>query len=79
MKGGFYHLYANIWKHMQSLGLHVRYNKELEFPLHLRTLSIFVPPQNVEELFDPLTDLIKNVYSEEVNDFLKCSEDTCIG
>lgn len=56
---------------MQSLGLHLRYNKELESPLHLRTSSVFVPPQNVEELFDLLTDLIKNVDSEEVNDFLK--------
>lgn len=64
---------------MQSLGLHLRYNKELESPLHLRTSSVFVPPQNVEELFDLLTDLIKNVDSEEVNDFLKYFEDTCIG
>lgn len=64
---------------MQSLGLHLSYNKELESPLHLRTSSVFVPPQNVEELFDLLTDLIKNVDSEEVNDFLKYFEDTCIG
>lgn len=81
IKGCFYHLCANIWKHIQSLGLQMRYNEEPEFALHLRMLSAlaFVPPQNVEDGFDALTDFIRNIYNNEIDDLLEYFEDTYIG
>lgn len=64
IKGFFYHLRANIWKHVQSLGLRVRCNEEPEFSHHLKVLPRLacVSPQNFE--FDALADLIKNLYND---------------
>ena len=54
VKGCFFHLSSNIWKHIQSAGLQERYNKEQEFVLHLRILAAFtfVPENNVIQYFN---------------------------
>ena len=41
IKGCFFHLSSNIWKHIQSAGLQERYNEDQEFALHLRMLATF--------------------------------------
>ena len=43
VKGCFFHLCSNIWKHVQNHGLAQRYNHEEEFALHLRMISARFP------------------------------------
>ena len=81
MKGCFIHLYSNIWKHVQNLGLAQRYNHEEEFTLHLRmrfTLA-FLPPEDVIEGSEELSDTIRGLYNDTVDDLLQYFEDTYIG
>jgi len=54
VKGCFYHLCANIWKHIQVSGLQQRYQEEEEFSLQLRMLAAlaFVPEHRLVEYFD---------------------------
>ena len=80
-KGWFYHLSANIWKHVQSLGMQDRYNDEQEFALHLRMISAvaFLPPNDVINGFDDLCVEIRNLYNGDVDDLLEYFEDTYIG
>ena len=39
IKGCFFHLSSNIWKHIQSAGLQERYIEDPDFTLHLRMLA----------------------------------------
>ena len=49
VKGCFFQLCSNVWKHVQNAGLQVRYVEEPEFALQLRMLTAlaFLPPQDV--------------------------------
>lgn len=53
VKGCFYHLSANIWKHIQAAGLQERYNNEPGLAIHLRMVAAlaFVPEDNVIQYF----------------------------
>ena len=67
VQGCFYHLFANIWKHTQHLGLSQRYNQEEEFALHIiRMLPAlaFLPAGDVIEGFEELADTIRVLYND---------------
>ena len=80
-KGCFYHLCSNVWKRIQHLGLQQRYNDDQEFSLHLRMLCdlAFLPPDDVVQGFEDLTDHIRINYQGEVENLLEYFEDTFIG
>ena len=80
-KGCFFHLCSNIWKHVQNLGLAQRYNHEEEFTLHLRMISAlaFLPPEDVIDGFEELSDTIRELYNDTVDGLLQYFEDTYIG
>jgi hypothetical protein len=81
IKGCFFHLSSNIWKHIQAAGLQERYRTNEEFALHLRMIAAlaFVPPDDLVEFFDELCDTIRGTYNEEVDVILDYFEDTYIG
>ena len=58
----FYHLSANIWKHIQEYGLKERYIKDQVFSIHIRMVAAiaFIPPNDVIAAFDELCDVIRN-------------------
>ena len=43
VKGCFFRLCSNVWKHVQNVGLQVRYVEEPEFALRLRMLTALTP------------------------------------
>ena len=59
----FFHLCSNIWKHVKNLGLAQRYNHEEEFALPLRMISAlaFLPPEDVIDGFEELSDTIREL------------------
>lgn len=77
----FFHLSSNIWKHIQNLGLALRYNQDEEFGLHLRMVSAlaFLPPGDVIDGFEELSDNIQELYGDAVGGLLEYFEDTYIG
>ena len=82
VQGCFYHLFANIWKHTQHLGLSQRYNQEEEFALHIiRMLPAlaFLPAGDVIEGFEELVDTIRVLYDHVGDDLLQYFKDTYIG
>ena len=81
LSGCFFHLCSNIWKKIQSLGLQVQYNNDQEFALHLRMIPAlaFIPPNDVVDAFERLTDLIRNQYGDATDGVLDYFEDTYIG
>ena len=81
VKGCFYHLSSNIWKHIQNLGLQQRYNDDQEFAVNLRMLCAlaFLPPAHVIQGFDDLADHIRQNYNQDVDELLDYFEDTYIG
>ena len=56
VKGCFFHLCSNIWKHVQNIGLKVRYWEEPEFALQLQMLTAltFLPPKDVVRGFSAI-------------------------
>ena len=67
VKGCFFHLCSNIWKHIQNLGLSIHYKDDEEFALHLRMISAlaFLPPADVGVefvIFYPYLIRIKTKY-----------------
>ena len=81
IKGCFFHLSSNIWKHIQSAGLQERYNEDPEFALHLRMLAAlaFVPENNVIQYFNQLCDSIQQVYADDCVEILDYFENHYIG
>ena len=49
VKGCFFHICSNVWKHVQNAGLQIRYAEEPGSALQLRMLTAlaFLPPQDV--------------------------------
>lgn len=81
IKGCFYHLSSNVWKHIQQFGYQQRYNDDQEFALHTRMICAvaFLPPDDVVEGFEQLADLIRETYDNQMDDILEYFEDTYIG
>lgn len=81
IKGCFYHLCSNVWKHIQNLGMQVRYTQDQEFALHLRMICAlaFLPPNDVINGFDDLSNEIRNTFNGDADDLLEYFEDTYIG
>ena len=81
VNGCFYHLPANIWKHIQSACLQQRCINDQPFALHLRMFAVlaFVPVRSVIEYCDLLCDNIYQIYVGECDEILEYFEDTFIG
>ena len=81
LKGCFYHLSSNMWKHIQNLGLQNHYQDDENFVLWLRILSAvtFVPPNDVIRYFELLIDKIRNNFNDECDYLIDYFEDTYIG
>ena len=77
MHGCFYYLCSNMWKRIQQSGLQERYINDPEFALHLRMISAlaFVPPNDVQNLFDQLAALIRKQYGNGADGVLDYFED----
>ena len=77
----FYHLCSNVWKHIQNLGMQVRYDQDQEFALHLKMICAlaFFPPDDVINGFDDLCNEIRNTFNGDADDLLEYFEDTYIG
>lgn len=56
VRGCFFHLSQNVYKHVQSLGLQQRYTDNAEFALSVRKIPAlaFAPPGDVIDLFELL-------------------------
>ena len=80
ISGCFFHLCSNIWKKIQSLGLQVQYNNDQWFALHLRMIPAlaFIPPNNIVDAFERLTDLIRNQCGDATDGVLDNFEDSYI-
>ena len=76
--GCFFHLSSNIRKRIQSL--QDRYNNDEVFALNLRMISAiaFVPPDDVIESFDILTDELRSQFGDALEDLLQYFEDTSV-
>ena len=81
IKGCFFHLSSNIWKHIQSAGLQERYNEDPEFALHLRMLAAlaFVPENNFIQYFNQLCDSIQQVCADDCVETLDYFKNPYIG
>lgn len=81
ISGCFFHLASNIWKKIQSIGMQQRYNEDFELALHMRMIPAlaFVPPDQVIDVFERLSDEIRRIYEDEVDQLLDYFEDTYIG
>ena len=79
--GCFFHLSSNIRIRIQSIGLQDRYNNDDGFALNLRMISAiaFVPPDDVIESFDILTDELRRQFGDTLEDQLQYFEDSYIG
>ena len=78
--GCFFHLSSNIRKRIQSTGLQDRYNNDDGFALNLRMISAiaFVPPDDVIESFDILTDELRRQFGDALEDLVQYFEDTTL-
>jgi len=81
VKGCFYHLSKNIWKKIQENGYQQRYMEDQEFALHSKMICAlsFLPPDDVEEGFEQLSDVIREAYNDQMDNLLEYFEDTYIG
>ena len=58
IKGCFYHLCSNVWKHIQRFGLCLR----------MLSALAFLPPQNVIPGFEKLCDYVRANYQDNVDE-----------
>ena len=81
IKGCFYHLCSNIWKHIQNFGLQERYKGDAEFALQIRMIAAlaFLPPADVVPAFENLCDDIRHNYGVQADEILLYFEDNYIG
>lgn len=61
VSGCFFHLEKNMWKHIQQIGLQMRYNNDSEFAVSLRMLAALA--------FLPVDDVIRAYESIVSSDF----------
>ena len=81
VNGCFFHFCSNLWKHVQNVGLQVRYVKEPEFALQLRMLTAlaFIPPQYVVRRFVAVCVEIRASFGYVANELLVYFEDIYVG
>ena len=83
VKGCFFHLCSNIWKHVVDVGLKNIYVNDPEFALCVRMISAlaFLPPAIVERESEHLWDRLRRSYPDipGFNILLNYFEDTYIG
>ena len=81
VKGCFFHLFSNVWKHVQNAGLQVRYVEEPELALQLRMLTAlaFLPPQDVVRGFVAVCIEIRTNFGNVAEELLACFENTYVG
>ena len=81
VKGCFFHLRSNVWKHLQNIGLQVKYVEQPEFALQLRMLTAlaFLPPQDVVRGFAAICNNIRRNFGDVTEQLLVYFEDTYIG
>ena len=81
IKGCFFHLSSNIWKHIQSPRLQERHDKDPEFAIDLRMLAAlaFVSKNNIIEYFNQFRDSIQQFYADDCEEVLNYFENHCIG
>ena len=60
IKGCFFHLCQNVYKHVQSNGLHTRYRQDADFALSIRMIPAlaFVPPGDVINYYEHLENFV---------------------
>ena len=66
------HLYSNVWKHGQNVGLQVRYVKKPEFSFQLRT---FLPLQDVVRGFVAVCIEIRTNFGNAADELLVYFDD----
>ena len=81
IKGCFFHVSSNMWKHIQSDGLQERHNEDPQFALHLHMLAAlaFVLENNVNKYLNKLCDGIQQVYVHNCEEILVYFENQYIG
>ena len=81
VKGCFFHLCSNAWKHVQNVGLQVRYVEQPEFALQLRMLTAlaFLPPQDVVRGFVAVCIEIRTNFGNVADELLAYFEDSYVG
>lgn len=87
MHGCFFHFCQTIWRHVQAVGLQIRYNNDAMFALNIRQLMAlaFVPAQDIESAFTRLcqsefwTDNEEKEDNGKVQELLAYFEKTYIG
>ena len=74
----FFHLCSNVWKHVENVGLQVRYVEKPEFALQLRMLTTlaFLPSQDVVRAFITLCIEIRTNFGNVADKLLAYFEDT---
>jgi len=79
VRGCFFHLCQNVFRHVQSYGLQQRYAEDLEFALEIRKLTAlaFVPEADVIERFELLEQ--SDSFPQEADAVLDYFEDYYIG
>lgn len=68
LHGCFYHLCQSVWRQLQALGLHTKYNTDAQFALHVREILAlaFVPSNEIPGKFAELCE--SDFWSNEDND-----------
>ena len=81
VKGCSFHCCSNVWKHVQNVGLQVRYVEEPGFALQLRMLTAlaFLPPQDVVRGFVAVCIEIRRNFGNVAGELLAYFEDTYVG
>ena len=81
IKGCFFHVSSNMWKHIQSDGLQERHNEDPQFALHLHMFAAlaFVLENNVNKYLNKLRDRIQQVYVHNCEEILVYFENQYIG
>ena len=77
IKGCFFHLCQNVYKHVQSNGLQERYRQDADFALSIRMIPAlaFVPPGDVINYYEHL----ENFVSEDADRVLSYFEKYYVG
>ena len=81
IKGCFFHLFSTMWKHVQNIGLKIRYVEEPEFVIQLRMLTVlaFLRPQDILRGFGAACNKISKNVGDVVGELLVYFEDIYIG
>lgn len=87
LHGCNFHFAQNIWRHVQEVGLQVKYSEDPDFALNIRYLLAlpFVPINDVDMAFDAITssdfyiDIDKKEHNTAIQTLLSYVESTYVG